>query len=144
MWQGDMHGRGVHGGGEGCVAGGVCGRGGMHGRGRVWQERRPLQHSMHLTGMHSYYTMYCTHYTVTETGTGNHCFLLCPSRSLSRAVCMSHYTHFFFATCFRLAPSCQVIHNSTKLYKGRELTVNAVLNTGFSTHEGSGWQANFG
>ena len=142
--------------GEGCVAGGVCGRGGMHGRGCAWQgacvagETATAADSMHLTGMHSYYTMYCTHYTVTETGTGNHCFLLYPSRSLSlsrsrsRAVCMSHYTLFFFATCFRLAPSCQVIHNSTKLYKGRELTVNAVLNTGFSTHDGSGWQANFG
>ena len=41
-----------------------------------------------------YYTMYCAHYT--RTGTGNHCFLLCPSRSLSlshsrsRAVCLSH------------------------------------------------------
>ena len=145
VWQGDMHGRGVHGGwkdvwqgvcvvGEACMAGGVCGRRDGH------------CSRQYLTGMHSYYTMYCTHYTVTETGTGNHCFLLCPSRSLSlsRAVCMSHYTHFFFATCFRLAPSCQVIHNSTKLYKGRELTVNAVLNTGFSTHEGSGWQANIG
>ena len=54
------------------------------------------------------------------------------------------HSFFFFATCFRLAPSCQVIHNSPKLYKGRELTVNAVLNTGFSTHEGSGWQANIG
>ena len=28
-----------------------------------------------------YYAVYCTHYTV--TGTGNHCFLLCLSRSLS-------------------------------------------------------------
>ena len=43
-----------------------------------------------------YYTMYCTHYTGTGTWTGNHCFLLCPSRSLSlsrslsHAVCMSH------------------------------------------------------
>ena len=87
--RGDMHGRGVHGGGKdvwhawqgACVAG----------------ETATAADSMHLTGMHSYYTMYCTHYTVTETGTGNHCFLLCPSRSLSlsRAVCMSHYTHFF-------------------------------------------------
>ena len=36
-----------------------------------------------------YYTIYCTHYTGTGTGTGNHCFLLCPS--LSHAVCMSHH-----------------------------------------------------
>ena len=42
-----------------------------------------------------YYTMYCAHYT--GTGTGNHCFLLCPYTSLSlslsrsHAVCISHY-----------------------------------------------------
>ena len=39
-----------------------------------------------------HYSMYCTHYT--GTGIENHCFLLCPSRSLSMsrssAVCMSH------------------------------------------------------
>ena len=34
-----------------------------------------------------YYTMSCTHYT--GTGTGNHCFLLYPSRSLSRSRCLS-------------------------------------------------------
>ena len=32
-----------------------------------------------------YYSMYCTHHTVTGTETGNHCFLLCPSLSLSRS-----------------------------------------------------------
>ena len=37
-----------------------------------------------------YCAMYCTYYTGTGTGTGNHYFLLCPFRSLSRAVCMSH------------------------------------------------------
>ena len=39
-----------------------------------------------------YYAMYCTHYTRTRTGTGKHCFLLCPYSSLprSREVCMSH------------------------------------------------------
>ena len=47
-----------------------------------------------------YYAVYCSHYT--GTGTGNHCFLLYPSRSRSlfrslsrsqsRAVWMSHYT----------------------------------------------------
>ena len=31
-----------------------------------------------------YYAMYCTHYTGTEIGTGNHCFLLCLS---SRGPC---------------------------------------------------------
>ena len=30
-----------------------------------------------------YYSMYCTHHTVTGTETGNHCFLLCPSQYLS-------------------------------------------------------------
>ena len=45
-----------------------------------------------------YDAMYCTHYTGTGAGTGTHCFLLCPSRSLSlprsrsSAVCISHYT----------------------------------------------------
>ena len=37
-----------------------------------------------------YYAMYCTHYTATGTGTKNQCFLFYPSRSRSRAVCMSH------------------------------------------------------
>ena len=43
-----------------------------------------------------YYAMYCTHYTGTGTGIGNHCFLLYPpcslslSRSLSHAMCISH------------------------------------------------------
>ena len=99
--------------GEGCVAGGVCGRGGMHGRGPVAGETATAADSMHLTGMHSYYTMYCTHYTVTETGTGNHCFLLCPSRSLSlsRAVCMSHYTHFFFCN---LLQTCSILPSDTQ------------------------------
>ena len=39
-----------------------------------------------------HYTMYCTHYT--GTGTGNHCFLLCPFYSQSRAVCMGHKALF--------------------------------------------------
>ena len=34
-----------------------------------------------------YYTMYCTH--CTGTGTWNHCFLLCPSRSLSLSLSRS-------------------------------------------------------
>ena len=40
-----------------------------------------------------HYAMYCTPYAGTGTGTGNHGFLLYPSRSLSQshAVCMRHY-----------------------------------------------------
>ena len=43
-----------------------------------------------------HYAMYCTHYRGKGTGTWSHCFLLCPSRSLSwsRAVCLSHYRCF--------------------------------------------------
>ena len=50
-----------------------------------------------------YYAMYCTDYT--GTGTGNHCFLLYPSRSLSlsrswsSAVCISHYSVWVCQQC---------------------------------------------
>ena len=55
--------------------------------------------TLHETGTRNdgllYYAMYCTHSTGTGAETGNHCFLLCQSRSLSlsrsRAVCISHY-----------------------------------------------------
>ena len=46
-----------------------------------------------------YNAMYCTRYTGRGTGKWNHCFLLCPSLSLSlslsRAVCLSHKTGKF-------------------------------------------------
>ena len=38
------------------------------------------------------YAMYCAHYRGTRTGTGNHCFLLYPSRSLSLSLSQSHAT----------------------------------------------------
>ena len=43
-WQGVMHGGGggMHGRGL-CMVGG-----GMHGRGREWQERQPLQRTVHI------------------------------------------------------------------------------------------------
>ena len=60
---------------------------------RVWlcNDLKSLMAHWHCTGPEPgpgnngfiYYTMYCTHYTGTQKGRGNHCFLLCPSRSLS-------------------------------------------------------------
>ena len=50
------------------------------------------------------YAIYCSHYTRTGTGTGNHCFLLYPSRSQSlshsrcRAVWMSHNDRYWMLT----------------------------------------------
>ena len=150
MWQGDMHGRGVHGGGkdvwqgvcvagEACMAGGVCGRRDGH---------CSRQYASYWNAFLLHYVLYTLHSDRDRDREPLFSIVPIPVPvPVPFPVPCSVYEplhSFFFATCFRLAPSCQVIHNSTKLYKGRELTVNAVLNTGFSTHEGSGWQANFG
>ena len=68
-----------------------------------------------------YYAMCCTHYTGTGTGRGNHCFLLCPSWSLSlglsrpHAACMSHNcrtqfcTQIKFTQIFNVVKSLQIL-----------------------------------
>ena len=77
-----------------------------------------------------YYTMYCAHYT--RTGTGYHCFLLCPSRS--RAVCLSHKCwrgwhlhwypreHIFIATEIAIAPREQSYNHRGDRQDTTELT----------------------
>ena len=47
-----------------------------------------------VTGTRKWWLSILCFVLYTPHRTGNHCFLLCPSRSRSRSACMSHYSEF--------------------------------------------------
>ena len=79
-----------------------------------------------------YYTMYCKPYTVTRIG--NHCFLLCPSHSLSlsqsrsRGVCMSHQVSKISKSGSECSQEVIQVGMITSLQSGNDLNIKIQVN----------------